>query len=303
MANYGFVQVPCTKCGTTVWISPAAGMGICPSCHTQNNLPQGAAPQAGGMPGAMPGMPNTSAPPMAMPAVTGGGGFPMFKAIGGGLVVVLLAGGGIAFSVLKKRFIAPKGKMTYSAAGLKSSDNPDGDVMMTGVAANAKKWKKDAYWWSTNYQAVRNDGTVDVSKGAQVMYISPSRVSSPAKTVRKDSIRKYVFTSSFVDHSRIWNATNQWKGVAPPAMPTCTIKQLAKNLEKEGLTKGKTVRISFDPQFDWGTEQVWHVRGEDPKIDQRYSFKDCSKVDKDGAPTGKGDAAGGEGEGGEGEAE
>ena len=151
--------------------------------------------------------------------------------------------------------------------------------------------------------AVRNDGTVDVSKGAQVMYVSPSKVSSPSKTVRKDSIRKYVFTSSFVDHSRKWNATNQWKGVEAPALPTCTIKQLAKNLEKEGLTAGKTVRISFDPSFDWGAEQVWHVRGEDPKIDQSYSFKDCSKVDKNGAPTGKGDAAGGEGEGGDGDAE
>ncbi|MCA9647571.1 MAG: hypothetical protein KC492_43075 [Myxococcales bacterium] len=236
-----------------------------------------------------------------MPAMGGGGG--KLKFIGGGILAVLIAVGGIGFTVLKNKFIAPKGKMTYSSAGLKSSDKPDGDVMMTGVAANAKKWKKDAFWWSTNYQAVRNDGTVDVSKGAQVMYVSPSKVSSPSKTVRKDSIRKYVFTSSFVDHSRKWNATNQWKGVEAPALPTCTIKQLAKNLEKEGLTAGKTVRISFDPSFDWGAEQVWHVRGEDPKIDQSYSFKDCSKVDKNGAPTGKGDAAGGEGEGGDGDAE
>ncbi|MGE3672339.1 MAG: hypothetical protein AB7K71_21900, partial [Polyangiaceae bacterium] len=82
MANYGFVQVPCSKCGTTVWISPQAGMGICPSCHTQNNLPQGAAPQAGG---GMPGMPNTSAPPMAMPAMGGGGGGGKLKMIGGGI--------------------------------------------------------------------------------------------------------------------------------------------------------------------------------------------------------------------------
>lgn len=301
MANYGFVQVPCSKCGTTVWISPQAGMGICPSCHTQNNLPQGAAPQAGapgGMPGGMPGMPNT-APPMAMPTASGGGGFPMFRAIGGVLVVVLIGGGALAFNLLKSRFIAPKGKMTYSAAGLKSSDNPDGDVMITGMTSNAKRWKKDAIWWSANFQAVRSDGTVDVSKGAQVVYVSPKKAMSPVRTLRKDAMRKYTFTSSYVDFSRKWNLVKQWKNVTAPALPGCTIKQLTKNLEKEGLTAGKTVRISFDPRFDWGAQQSWHVRGDDPQIDASYSMADCTKLDKRGGAAAASDRGGDEGEGGD----
>ena len=41
-----FVQLPCVKCGATVWISPAAGMGYCPSCQTPNQLPPGGAAAA-----------------------------------------------------------------------------------------------------------------------------------------------------------------------------------------------------------------------------------------------------------------
>lgn len=44
--NPQFVQIPCVKCGATVWISPAAGVGYCPSCHTPNSMPAGGAPQA-----------------------------------------------------------------------------------------------------------------------------------------------------------------------------------------------------------------------------------------------------------------
>ena len=223
------------------------------------------------------------------------------KIIGSVVLAVVVGGGYFAFNMVKNRFIAPKGKMTYSAAGLKSADASDGDIMITGVAANAKKWKKDAYWWSANYQAVRPDGTVDVSKGAEVVYISPSKVSALTKTGRQDSLRKFVFGPTYVDFSRKWNALNQWKGVESPALPTCTIKQMAKALEKEGLTGTKTVRISFDPSFDWGAEQVWHVRGTDPKIDASYSMKTCAKLTAAVGDTGKGDASGGTDDGGEGE--
>jgi len=232
----------------------------------------------------MPGMPN-------MPSLPGGsGGFTRLKMIGGGVLVVLIAAGGIGFSVLKGRFIAPKGKSTYSGLGLDKS-KLDGDKAMTAVAKPAKKWKKDAYWWSTNYQAVRADGTVDASQGAQVMYVSPSRVTNASKSGRKDSIRKFVFGGVNVDHSKIWNATNQWKNVSPPELPQCTIKALAASLAKDGLTGDKTVRISFDPQFDWGAEQLWHVTGKDPQIDARYSMKTCEKVTPGAPPVGKGDSA------------
>ncbi len=264
MANFGYVQLPCTKCGTTVWISPAAGIGVCPSCHTQATLP-------GGSPHMASGGANVAA------AMSAGSGMPVLRTIGMILVVVVVGGGGVGYALLKDRFIAPKGKSTYGSLSL-DSKRPDGDQMMTSVAKPAQKWKKDAYWWSTNFQAVRADGTVDVGKGASVEYISPSRVTQASKSMREDSIKKFVFTSSNVDHSQKWNATNQWKNVSPPALPQCTIKQLASALAAEGLTGDKTVRISFDPQFDWRQEQVWRVIGTDPKIDARFSMTTCEKL-------------------------
>ena len=69
-----FVQIPCVKCGSTVWIAPAAGMGYCPSCQTPNQLPPGAAagaPQMGGAPG---GYGAAGAPPMG--GAPGGYGAP-----------------------------------------------------------------------------------------------------------------------------------------------------------------------------------------------------------------------------------
>ncbi|MFO0569051.1 MAG: hypothetical protein U0263_25555 [Polyangiaceae bacterium] len=52
---------------------------------------------------------------------------------------------------------------------------------MSNVTSLAQKWKKDAVFWSVNYQAVRADGTVLVDKGAVVEFISPSKVSSASK--------------------------------------------------------------------------------------------------------------------------
>ncbi|MFT3764683.1 MAG: hypothetical protein QM820_04075 [Minicystis sp.] len=97
-----FVQVPCVKCGATVWISPATGMGFCPSCQTQNQLPPGAAagtpapggygappmggPPMGGPPGGYPGAPGgppMGGPPGGYPGAPPMGGAPMGGAPGG----------------------------------------------------------------------------------------------------------------------------------------------------------------------------------------------------------------------------
>jgi hypothetical protein len=61
--NPQFVQVPCGKCGATVWISPAAGVGYCPQCHTPNSLPPGGAQAA--QPGAYGGQGAQGAQPGA----------------------------------------------------------------------------------------------------------------------------------------------------------------------------------------------------------------------------------------------
>ena len=324
--NHGFAQIPCRQCGTTVWISPQVGFGVCPSCHQQNQLGPGQAagpagaqqpgqpggypqpggyaqpgaaqpgqpggyPQPGGyaQPGAaQPGMP--AMPQMAFPQAGGAGGFGMARIFGGAVLAIVVAGGGIGYGLFKDRFIPQKGKATYGALGL-DAKRPDADTMISSVASYAKKWKKDAYWWEVNLQAVRADGTVDVSKGASVEYISPSGVQKKSKKLREDSIKKFVFGPNNVDYSKQWNALNEWKGVSEPAEPDCSIKDLMKVVAKEAkMGDDDTVRVSFDPQFDWRDQQLWHVIGDSPKIDARYSMKDCAKVTVDGKAGGRGES-------------
>ncbi|MEZ4220507.1 MAG: hypothetical protein R3B13_06205 [Polyangiaceae bacterium] len=308
----GFVQQPCSRCGAQVYIAQATGMGICPSCHTQNNLAAAPAAQGYGAPGAAPGYPAPGAAPAAqgyaapgaapgaqgygMPGAAAGYGMPaggmpnyaaasggssMFKAIGGAAAAILVAVLGIGGWYVKSYFFGGggKGKIGYGQLGIDKS-KADGDKMITSVAGLATKWKKDAVWWSVNYQAVRPDGTVILDKGAVVEYVSPSKVQSASKKVREDSIKKFQFSTVGVDFSKKWNATNQWKNVISPPTPQCSIKQLAGQLAKQGLTGEKTVRITYDPQFQNVNVPTWHVIGTDPKIDAYYSHVDCSEVPK-----------------------
>jgi hypothetical protein len=274
----GFVQQPCRNCGTVVYIAQVTGMGICPSCHQQNNLAPQAAPP-GGMPQAPP-MPQAQG--YAMPQMAGGGGsggmLKMVGAAGGAIVLAGLAFGGW---YVKSYFFGGggKGKIGYGQLSV-DPKKADGDAMITSVSGLATKWKKDAVWWSVNYQAVKADGTVVLDKGAVVEYVSPSKVQSASTSVRKDSIKKFQFGSSGVDFSKQWDATNQWKNVIPPPPPKCNIKQVAAALAAKGLTGDKTVRITFDPQFQNVNVPTWHVIGQDPKIDAYYSMADCSEVPK-----------------------
>ncbi|MBK7585914.1 MAG: hypothetical protein IPI67_37725 [Myxococcales bacterium] len=278
----GFVQQPCSGCGTMVYIAQATGMGICPSCHRQNNLvggPQVAAPQGYGAPQGQPGypMPQQS---YAMPQMATGG-MPIgkiFGAFGGALALGVLSIGGW---YVKSHFLGGggKGKAGYGAIGI-DPKAADGDKMITSIGGYATKWKKDAVWWSVNYQAVRADGTVVLGEGAQVEYVSPSKVQSASKKVREDSIKKFSFGPSGVDFSKQWDATNQWKNVIPPVTPACSIKRVVGALAAKGLTGTKTVRVTFDPQFQNVNVPTWHVIGKDPQIDAYYSMADCSEVPK-----------------------
>ena len=325
MQNTGFVQAPCSNCGTVVWIAQATGTGICPSCHTTNQLPAGGAPPPGpapaaappgaygaapapgappgGAPGAAPpgayGAPAGAAPPQpgyaapppgaaGMPPAAGyapvaipTAGFPIGKLLGGVGAAVLFGALALGGWWVKGKFFGGggKGKIGYGALGI-DPDKADGDLMLASVRPYATKWKRDAAWWSLNFQAVRPDGTVDLGKGAKIEFISPKKVTSAAKSVRKDSIKKFTFGPNRVNHGKKWNATRQWKNVNPPPAPACTLKQLTAQLASQGLTAGKTVRITYDPQFAKGPEPAWHVIGEDPKINGYYLMTDCSEVKK-----------------------
>ncbi len=237
------------------------------------------------MPAAAPG----AAPPAAAPASPaaqfsvnvggikipfklGGGGMSKFKIIGSVVLVIALSIAGVIIKM--KMGGTAKGNLSYASLGV-DSKKPDGDKLIAALATPAKKWKKDAMWWSANFQAVDAEGRVDVSKGAEVVYISENGVQSNAKSVRKDSIKKYGAGSAGVKHRDLWGATDAWEGVEQHPAPQCTIKDVMAIVGKQ-LPAGKTVRVTFDPKF--ADYYAWRVLSDNPKIDALYAFSDCSVI-------------------------
>ncbi len=263
--------------------------GAPPGLAPQGGYPQGQPghPPQGGYPQGQPGYPpqgqpadakggfqlNVGGVKLPFNVMGAGGGVSKFKIIGGVVLAIALAIGGVIFKM--KFGTTAKGNLSYASIGLDRTKG-DPDKMITAVGAAARKWKKDAIWWSVNLQQVKADGTVDYSKGAQVEYISPNGVQSHAKSVRKDSIKKFGFGPAGVNHKAMWGASEPWSDVEGPPQPTCGIKDVVKILNGQGLTGNKTVRITFDPKF--ADFYAWHVIGEDPKIDAHFSFQDCTPI-------------------------
>ncbi len=202
----------------------------------------------------------------------GGGGMSKFKIIGSVVLVIALSIAGV-FIKMKMGGTA-KGNLSYASLGV-DKKKPDGDKLIAALATPAKKWKKDAIWWSANFQAVDAEGRVDVSKGAEVVYISENGVQSNAKSIRKDSIKKYGAGVAGVKHSDLWGATDPWEGVEKHPEPQCKLKDVMAIVGKQ-LPAGKTVRVTFDPKF--ADYYAWRVLSDNPKIDTLYAFSDCSEI-------------------------
>lgn len=312
----GYVQTRCPRCGNAAWGHPTQAVP-CQSCGQQvppqmqsAPMPAPMAPQGwGAVPGmgGAPGMPMGGAPGMyvppgaqnawsAPPVATQGsapsmgiplpggfklpfkltgasGGLSYFKIIGGIVLVIALGIGGLIF---KMKFVTPKGMISYSAVSLEKG-KPDADKAITQLAGVARKWKKDAIFWSANFQAVRADGTVDVSKGAEVVYTSPGNSASYAKSQRNDSLKKYGFTAKGITNKGTWGWNDPIKDLEAHPVPKCLIKDVIALLVKDGtLKQGKTVRVTFDPKF--ADFYAWHVLSDDPAINANYSWDDCSLI-------------------------
>lgn len=294
----GYVQTRCPRCGNAAWGHPMQAVP-CNSCGQQvppMAQPQGwgAAPGLGSF-GAAPGVggfgqpaagfaqPAQAAPTAAAGApkmsvnlpygiklpINIGGKHMTLKIIGGVVLAIALAIGGVLF----KKTRTPKGMLSYSSLGL--SGKPDADAAYRNLAKDAGKWKKDAILWSVNFQAVRADGTIDVGKGAEVVYVSPDASASHAKSVRSDSVRKYGLTASGVKPAKYgWNDVVE--GIEAHPEPTCKIKDVVELLKKQGLSGDKTVRITFDPKF--ADFYAWRVISSDPKIDALFGWTDCQPI-------------------------
>jgi hypothetical protein len=302
-----YVQTPCPRCGAQAWghtSQPAwcgsCGQAIAPVGAQQAwASPPPVAPQMQAPPAqAQPPMPmQWNAPPAATPPPAQNqapvasiplpfGGIKIPVNLGGpkaklkifGLVALAILGA-VGFAIYKIKFADKTGKGNISYKSLDIDEKAaDPDQIISALSGPATKWKKDAIWWAVNYQWVKGDGTIDLSRGgAQVTYVSLNGVQHDVKSKRADTVKKYGLGPSGVDGKQLWDATDPWEGVEPHPTPNCSIKQVVEILAAEhGLAADKSVRISFDPQFAQGYE--WHVIGEDPELNLKFSWADCSVV-------------------------
>jgi len=298
-----YVQTRCQKCGAAAWghnsmtvACGTCGQPIAPLASSPWNPPSpyGAAQPPGAQafqtPGPSVGAAGSSP---AVPTTQGGasmnvniGGFKVpFKIPAGGSklkvgaavvgVAALAVGGAVIKSKMKSSKSKP-GMLSYSSLKM-DVKKIDADAMIPAVQSTALAWRKDALFLSINLQAVHADGTLDASGGgAQVEYFSLERINGLSKKLREDAFKKFSFGPSGVDYGDQWDALE--KPDQPitegPPLPHCGIKNVVKQIK--GLTGDKTVRVTYDPNFDI----AWHVIGEDPKVDQMFSIEDCSPIQK-----------------------
>jgi hypothetical protein len=203
----------------------------------------------------------------------GGGAGSKLKAIGGGVLAVVVA---LGYGALRigKGFMPKPGIETLASLGIDKKKG-DPDKMIASAASHAKKWKSDAGFWSVNISALGADGTIDLTdKNVVVEYFSPSAVSSPISSVRDDSIKKFNFIGDDVQFKDVWGVRKQ-NTPAPSAtpIPKCTAKMLAAKLVSLGLLKtGATVQASIDPVF---SSDAWIVQT--PSKPMNFDIATCAK--------------------------
>lgn len=259
------VQIPCPACHQLTWASPGYAIP-CQFCQTPVN-----APGAPGAPGAAPAIPQAPAPTMkvggfSLPIGASGGGISRVKII---LGVVLTAGLAVGGWFVKYKFFPQKGVVSYSKVGGKS---PVADDLYKKLASDATRWKRDAFFWSLNFHAVRPDGTVDTSQAAQVAYVSPSNSASALKKTRSKSLRKYGAVPNGMKAS-FWGWNKPVNDIEPHPEPECSIKQLVGKLNAEGVINGP-VRVMFDPKF--ADFYAWTIYIGDKH--KSYSWKNCEPI-------------------------
>ena len=274
-----FVQIPCMKCGTTVWIAPAAGVGYCPSCHTPNQLPPGAAQGAGAPMGGMPPGVAQQAPPgmvgQAAPQFQAPGGGSMLgkilPAVGGGILMAVV---GIGWGIFKWKF--QPGKASVTSYGMEK-DKVDPDKLLSAATTLATKWRGDAKLSKINILGLRPDGLVDIKdKNAIVEFYSPSGVKQVVAKLRQDSIKKFNFVNGDeILYKDRWDATNQWSDPLPALpQPGCSLKTLATTkLKDKGLTGAKTAHVQADGEKKLPS---WIVNFEGKTM--YFDFNNCNEL-------------------------
>jgi hypothetical protein len=291
MTPHAQVQAHCSRCQGTL-PAGAAHCGMCGAPQVQHAQPAQGWQQPPAQGWQQPPVQGGAHPPAQgwqQPAAQGwqqsvpgfAGGISRKKIVGGIAGAIVIAALGVGGTIVKNKYMGPKGKTvaSWSKLGIDGGKaNPD--ELIGAVSGMARKWKKDAAWWSINVMGVRPDGTVDLKNGgiAKVEYISPSGVASKAKSRRKDSVKEFNFNARGVKADKIIGARKPWENVVLPSAPTCTVAELVATLRDRGFADG-TVRISFNPSTAFASGGYhWRVWSDAAPLAGFYSMDDCSFV-------------------------
>ncbi|MEO7094046.1 MAG: hypothetical protein ABI175_12405 [Polyangiales bacterium] len=280
--NPQFVQIPCVKCGATVWISPAAGVGYCPSCHTPNNMPAGGAPQAQpyGQPGVQQpmqqpmgqGQPAPQVAPVAMSPMA----FrqpkkpPMGLIIGGVLLAIV---GSVGFSLFKSFIFKKPGHASAKDIGISDPKKADLDQIIAGTKTLAQKWRGNAQFFAVTANGVNPDGTVDLTDGNVIVkYISVGN--------KVDSTKEFILNGDDVTYDKVWDTTRAWVADDVTPLPECTAGKLAKALKKEEGWKSGKGQFIIDPEDT--DRPAWHVNiSGGAKVTDFFDLETCEKLKVD----------------------
>lgn len=190
-------------------------------------------------------------------------------------VIAVACLGAMAKSGLKS-FASP-GHRSLSAYNI-DEHAADPDAMIRAAGELARSWRSDAVFSSININGMRTGGTVDLSNSSStvtVEYFSPSRVSSYLERERRDSIKKYTFTSSGIDYRTTWGVRRRVERPTPTPTPVCNTRSLGALLAQQGVAPTTDLHVQYDPQFSFavGGALAWHVMA--PSVDRWYDAGTC----------------------------
>ena len=181
----------------------------------------------------------------------------------------LLGGGGnpSSKSALKKDGI------NYEAA------NPNDIIEAMGK--RARKWRKDAEFYSVTINGMKTDGTLDFSGDKAIItveYFSPELVGSSSSSKRKDSIRKYVI-NKYNLKEEVWGVKKAFPDVPGTPVPKCQLSKVGKTLKDKGMTDKSSATISLDPGFAFATDGLsFNVNVSNPKLHMFLDIDSCDII-------------------------
>jgi hypothetical protein len=223
----------CPHCGTTTPLDPSTQAGTCPRCRTELFSAE-----------------KTRGPGMNLV-------LPIGLAVGG----VLLTGAVIGLVALSDKNSLRRYNITPARA--------DPEAMVLAAEHAAKAWRPDATFHAIRIQALRTDGTTDLTRPNTNVVVEFASASSSAST---DRVRSYVFTNNGMTEQSVSGATNTASALLPP----CTPRRLGAALAQSGVGNNETVQAQYDPAAVSTEAAGWFVVSTTPTFRRWFDAGDCS---------------------------